>query len=700
MAYNADANYNNISDTSIIRMGLNGGNMQEISITTEGIQKNLKKFRPLDALCEYIWNGFDAQASVINIELYKNVLGIINKISVADNGTGIKYEELGNRFKPFNDSEKAVKSKINSHSLPHGRQGIGRLTFFAFAQAARWNTVYEKEGKHFKYYIAMQKDSLNQYDDNNGEKPQITDKETGTEVVFTQILQLSKEEIIGKIKEEFFWFLELNKSKNYQIIVDDSILSYDDFVIERTSISLKNDYKNIYDITYVQWNQNLGQEYSKFYYIDSANKEKYKEATRLNKKSDEFYHSIYIKSSYFDNFFFEKVEEGQMALFHNRNEDEYKLLISEIYDFVYKRRRRFLKEASDKFINKLVDAHVYPDFNTNSIMDSYRKNELDNLVGTLYVAKPKIFTNLSDDNKKITIGLLKLIMDSEDKESLFTVLKKVIDLDEEELKELSDVLKYTTLSRVAKVVKLIEDRQQVIQTLKELVFTKELFAKEVPHIQTIVENHYWLFGEQYSLITAAEPDFELALKGLIKAETGEEEEVEINHEDKNKEMDIFMIRQNRKGDVTENVVVELKRPSIMLGDKELNQVKRYLRVIRSNDRFNMGNVKWTFYLVGNKYNTSGYIEGELENNSSHGDEHLVYSIDNGKTKIYVLKWSEVFDEFSKRYEFLLEKLKLEKELWLKESSSADEAVQSIKDNSATLDGPIIPKRSTGNTGKD
>ena len=31
--------------------------MQEVSITTEGIQKNLKNFKPLDALCEYIWNG-------------------------------------------------------------------------------------------------------------------------------------------------------------------------------------------------------------------------------------------------------------------------------------------------------------------------------------------------------------------------------------------------------------------------------------------------------------------------------------------------------------------------------------------------------------------------------------------------------------------------------------------------------------------
>lgn len=36
--------------------------MQEVSVTTEGIQKNLKNFKPLDALCEYIWSGFDAQA--------------------------------------------------------------------------------------------------------------------------------------------------------------------------------------------------------------------------------------------------------------------------------------------------------------------------------------------------------------------------------------------------------------------------------------------------------------------------------------------------------------------------------------------------------------------------------------------------------------------------------------------------------------
>ena len=55
-------------------------------------------------------------------------------------------------------------------------------------------------------------------------------------------------------------------------------------------------------------------------------------------------------------------------------------------------------------------------------------------------------------------------------------------------------------------------------------------------------NDFCVAGEQYNLITAAEPDFTLALKGLILATTGKEEDVDIDHEDKNKEMDIFMIR--------------------------------------------------------------------------------------------------------------------------------------------------------------
>lgn len=666
--------------------------MQEISITTEGIQKNLKNYKPLDALCEYIWNGFDAQANMVEIKLHTNELGLIDMISVMDNGIGIAFEELVYKFKPFNESKKADISKRINHSLPHGRQGIGRLTFFVFAQRARWNTVYMKEGKKYEYFIDMEKDSLNQYNDNDGEIPQLTYKDLGTSVVFSQIQQFSKEEIVEKIKTDFFWFLELYK--NYKILIDGEEITYEDFVVDRIELEPDMRLEKKYEISIVQWNKTLGKEFSKFYYIDSQNIERYKEATTLNKKSDNFFHSIYIKSSYFDDFHFEKEMEEQNYMFPNRNDNEFKILMDNINNYLYKFRRNYLKEASDNFIDRLIDSKIYPEFNNDNIIDTYRKKELDNLVGTLYAAQPKIFTNLSDENKKITINLLKLIMDAEDKDNLFYVLQQVVDLDEEELADLADVLKHTSLSNVSKLVKMIEDRQKVIQGLKELVFKKEFDAKEVPHIQNLIENHYWIFGEQYNLITAAEPDFTLALKGLILATTGKEENVDIDHEDKNKEMDIFMIRQDRRGDITENVVVELKRPKVALGEKELSQVKKYLQVIRKDDRFNMGNVRWTFYLVGNKFNTSKFIEGELENNRIHGEEHLVYWVDNGKTKIYVLRWSEIFEEFSKRHNYLLDKLKFEEEMWLRQHTDADDVIKDVVDNSATMSKPLIPKKAT------
>lgn len=146
--------------------------MQNVLITTDGIQKNLKNFKPLDAINEYIWNGFDAEADIIKVYLHENEFGLINMISIEDNGDGISYDELKYKFQPFNDSKKANLLDKANHSLPRGRKGIGRLTFFAFAQNARWETVFTQKGENYYYYIEMKKDSLNQYDDNGGKNLQ------------------------------------------------------------------------------------------------------------------------------------------------------------------------------------------------------------------------------------------------------------------------------------------------------------------------------------------------------------------------------------------------------------------------------------------------------------------------------------------------------------------------------------------------
>lgn len=660
--------------------------MKNVLITPDGIQKNLKAFRPLDALCEYIWNGFDADATEVLIELHENELGLINMITVRDNGTGIPYEELEKKFQRFNDSTRIVSGEKVTRSLPRGQRGIGRLTFFAFAQNCRWETVYENNGKRYTYYIEMKKDSINQYNDNDGNLPKETSEDTGTKVIFTQIDTIDPKEIVDKLKSEFFWFLELKKTKGYQICVNGDPIEYEDYVDERLNLEIdKVELQHTYEITLVKWKEKLGNEYSRLYFLDSQGNEKYKETTKLNRQKDQFYHSVFIKSDYFDRFYFDNPEiEGQTALFPNRSDEEYKKLIDFINEKLIVYRKRYLKEASEKYISVLVDSKVYPDIDDSTLLGEFKRRQLDDLVGTLYSAQPRIFTGLSDDNKKIVLNLLNLVMENENKPELYEVLKQVIDLDDEELNELASILRYTSLSNITKTVQMLKDRQAVIQVLKELVYNKSLNAYEVPHIQEVVQNHYWIFGEQYNLITAAEPDFEQALMGLLKV-TGNKvtESVEIDHEDKNKEMDIYMLRQDRRGKVIENVVVELKRPTINLGEKQLSQVKKYMRVIKSDDRFNAGNTKWVYYLVGNDFDNTGYIEGEIDNCRSKGDSHLVYETDGGLTRIYVLKWSEIFEELLIRHDYIMSRLDFEQELWLKTHGTSDEAVKSVSDNLAS-----------------
>lgn len=88
--------------------------MNDIKITSQGIEKTIKKYNMLDSICEYIWNGFDAQATLIFIKIdVDNVFQKILKIEIEDNGTGINYETLQNTFSPFLSSEKPNMEELS-----------------------------------------------------------------------------------------------------------------------------------------------------------------------------------------------------------------------------------------------------------------------------------------------------------------------------------------------------------------------------------------------------------------------------------------------------------------------------------------------------------------------------------------------------------------------------------------------------------
>lgn len=664
--------------------------MENIQITSEGIQKNLKSIKPYDAICEYIWNGFDAGATTIIIKTNKNRLNVIDSLLIEDNGAGIKYEGLNIIFKPFNDSDKYKEREISAHhSLPHGKHGVGRFTFFKFSSEVKWETIYKKGNDLFSYSISMSNQSLNEYNVNDNKQPKSVQGNTGTKVFFSNVVGITSDELKSAIINEFFWFICLYSNNNFTIMIDGSKLDFSSNISKEIDVDFKYGNSRKYVIKAYLWKTGLGKEFSKFYFVNSNGKEVYKENTTLNKKSDNFWHSVFIQSDLFDDFNFEPNNDDQISFSNNRSDDEFKALLQTITGKLYTERKDYLKRASTKYIHDLVENDIYPKFN-NNILDSYRKDQLDAIVESLYEAEPKIFTGLNNPQKKIFVRLLNTIMDSSDKDSLFKIIEEVIDLDDNERKDFSELLEKTALSNIISTIKLIEDRLEAVQALKEIVLNKEFNAREVEHVQKIVERHFWLFGEQYHLLTSAEPDFNEALRRLLYFQSGKTDKVKINHEDVNKEMDIFMVRQNKSFGYLENIVVELKRPSVSLGEEQLSQVKSYMRVIISDARFNSPNSQWRYYLIGNKFNKNGYIEGELESNINHGEQGLVYK--NKNQKIYVKTWSQIFEEFSVTSDYLLKRLNFSKECWLKKHSNADDAVKDVVNNSARIDFEEIPNK--------
>lgn len=659
--------------------------MQRILITTPGIRKALRHFKYYQAIAEYIWNGFDAQASSVEIRYDTNSIGSLSNIKIIDNGYGIPFEELDRKFIPFFESDKEIDpNSTRNTSAVHGKNGVGRLTFFHFSSVAKWTTVYNKNGKRFKYDIKINNDRLEEY--NHSELKEV-DEPTGTIVLFSGIHTITadhiKTEVMKYLMKEFGWFLELNKANKFSLKINESVLDYSEIITDHENIILnypKNDIS--FEVRYIQWVEKINNEYSRYYFINTSEKELLKKTTTLNNKGDHFYHSVFIKSKLFDEFDSrEDINVSQGLLFgHAKSNKEFQFLMTEVDQFLRKKRKPFLRVYTDKLIMDFEQNGAFPSYNKQNLWERSRNSELENVVRELYQVEPKIFSTMNTEQKKTFVRLIDLVIDAGEKDRLFEILVEIVELDTTEREELAEILKTSRMSRIISTINLIRDRFKAIEEFQRLVFDKSLKANEPDHIQKFVEKHYWIFGEQYHLVTAAEPKFEEALRRYIYLLSDEKVDVKIAHPDKNKEMDIFMVRQDLQNDIIKNIVVELKNPKVRLGKKQLDQVDKYLSVILSQDEFNASNMFWEFYLVGNGFDGSGYIKRQFENAKAHGEKSLVFKTD--RYKIYVKTWSEIFTEFELRHKFLNDKLELERDKLLENEIDADVIIQKIDNNAA------------------
>ena len=120
-------------------------------------------------------------------------------------------------------------------------------------------------------------------------------------------------------------------------------------------------------------------------------------------------------------------------------------------------------------------------------------------------------------------------------------------------------------------------------------------------------------------------------------------------------VDLMLSRQMPRNRATEleHIVVELKKPDVVIGQKEIDQIKSYAFAVAKDERFKSLKAKWDFWIISNDYDD--HAEMELDNDAYA--EGIIYKTSKKQDiTIWVKTWSELLAENKHRLEFLREKL--------------------------------------------
>lgn len=413
--------------------------ISDTSIDSAGLPKDYKQ-----ALAELIWNGFDAKATEVHIQFESNAIDSISKLTISDNGEGIDHESLKDTFGAFLDSRKKHIRQRSSYT--RGRKGKGRFSFSIFAHSAKWHTVYKKDGKYLAYDIAIKSNRKNEYDEDNLHVSR--KRATGTDLVLTDLhgdisaYSFSMEALQDFLAKEFGWFLLLNRKHRFAIKINNVPVSYDYLIEENESRELRISHREkeeSFTLTYIRWKENIGDKYY-YYFLNKERKEAAKLLSSHNNNAVSFHHSLYIESSFFDDFRLDEGETNTTLFGKNQNDPLFRKLMRELALYLDTRHRNFIRETSAGHMLRYFETEGLLPAATANKDDAPSRDKLANVVKELYCLQPRLFKGLKREQAQTMLGLLGILLNSGQQAAIIAVIEQVMPLTAEDKQELEQVL--------------------------------------------------------------------------------------------------------------------------------------------------------------------------------------------------------------------------------------------------------------------
>lgn len=601
---------------------------------------------PVAGVAELIWNALDAEADRVTITIARTELDAVDAVTVSDDGHGLTNADALRDFRLLGGSWKKTRavSKNGRRSL-HGKEGAGRFRAFAIGRTVEWTSVAAGGNG------AMERTRITGSMDSSefvvGEIEKLATGTLGTEVSISRPREFANR-LLGDGAVQWLvtrFAVYLLKYPGVSVTYDGTLLDPATIVERETEIKLDDALGGDHGapiVRIMEWKPEATT-ISPSLVLCDENGVALHEITDQIESPPGIRYTAYLTWPGFAQY------ASELLLADLGHE-----VVGPIVNAAREAIRSYLEgrasEGRAEVIDRWKAERVYPYAGDAQNPVEAQERQVFDVVAA--AAAPAV----AKEHKaaKLSLRLLKAAL-AQPPGALRRVLTEVLDLTPEQLADFDKLLDRTTLASVIYASKMVTDRLDFLHDLDAILFDhgKRERLLERKELQRVLANgNTWVFGEQYTL---AVDD-----KGLTKVldahrkllgEPFEADGPVTDAEGHTRIVDLMLSRATHFADRRQHLVVELKRPTVKLTQKELAQITDYAVAVRKDDRFKSADVSWDFWLLGDDMDD---VVEELVNKK---DSPSGLYTEAANYRIWVRRWAEVLEENRQRLHFYRDHLK-------------------------------------------
>lgn len=619
----------------------------EIQVQDDHVERVSMTKKPILALAELVWNALDADSNRVDITLERGALDELSAITVTDDGHAMTREEAPTLFSKLGGSWKRSRRYSREQKrILHGKEGRGRLRSYSLGRVIDWSVRYQDAEGLKAFSISLIKDQPRQ-GKLSAAVPAPAGSSRGVTVRVSELHREFRSLDTPDTLTELAMIFALYMRQYQTVRIFHNLEPVDPTsVVERTDTYPLSDILDPSNkpfpcaVEIVEWRIKTTR---RIFFCDADGFPLDDIAAGVQAPGFEF--TAYLKSDYFAQLLSEN------ALDMSGMDPAVEKAVNEAKNALRNHFRNRAEEQARGLVERWKEQEIYPYTEDPKNTSEEQERKVFNIAALNVATYLPKFEESEPKAKQLQLRLLRHAIETGPEEAL-RFLTEVLDLPQERRQDLAALLDRTTLSKIISATKLITDRLEFLQGLREIVFDEDLkkATKERTQLHRILAPNAWIFGEQYHL-TVDDQNLTAVLRKHLEL-LGEE----IVVDDPVKRLDgsegivdlMFSKAIVQPGVIDrEHLVVELKRPRQNIGQKEAAQIISYATAVADDERFTGTPTRWVFWIVSTK------IHPLVEKMATQRDrpKGILYQSDDTSVTVWVKSWAQVLEETGARMRF-------------------------------------------------